>query len=199
MYQLNAIAVIICVPMMFSLGIGRHAADLTMEELLQARKWAWISQIFYYGAVGTVKCSIVSLYYRLASKKNHKMVLLVFGSALLGHTLAACITTAGMCTPISIVWQPTFPVGCINLLTFNYFNAAFHITTDLLIAVAPIPILKGLQVSSRKKIGLVIVFAVGALTIIGTIARQVTNAIALTNRDFTWYVVRFRGLRNITG
>jgi hypothetical protein len=32
----------------------------------------------------------------------------------------------------------------------------------------------------------VIVFAVGGLTIIGTNARQVTNAIALTNSDFTW-------------
>jgi hypothetical protein len=194
----NAIAVIVCVPKMFSLGIGRHSADLTLDQLLQARKWAWISQIFYYGAVGLVKCSIVSLYYRLASKKGHKTVLLVFGSALLGHTLAAVITTSGMCTPISIVWQPSFPNGCINLLTFNYFNAAFHIATDLLIAVLPIPILKGLQISSRKKVGLVIVFAVGALTIVGTVARQVTNAIALTNRDFTWYVALVNGLRIIT-
>jgi hypothetical protein len=68
----------------------------------------------------------------------------------------------------------------------TYFNAAFHILTDLMIAVVPIPLLKGLQINQKKKIGLVIVFAVGGLTIIGTIARQVTNAIALNNSDFTW-------------
>jgi hypothetical protein len=172
--------------MMFRLGIGQHMAVVAFEDFLQARKVAWVSQIFYYGAVGFVKCSIVALYYRLASKRQHKFVLKIFGGALLAHTLAAVIATSCMCDPVSIIWAPTFPVGCIDILSFNYFNAAFHIFTDILLAVTPIPILKGLQISHKKKWGLAIVFAVGALTIVGTIARQVTNAIALTNMDFTW-------------
>ncbi|KAA8907975.1 hypothetical protein FN846DRAFT_946201 [Sphaerosporella brunnea] len=184
---LNSIAILVCVPIMFKLGIGKHITTITMEGFFQARKWAWISQIFYYGAVGSVKCSIIALYYRLASKNVHKLVLKIFGGALLGHTIAVVITTSRMCDPVNVIWGPTFPAGCIDLLNFNYFNAAFHIATDIAVAVAPIPILKGLQISQRKKMGLVVVFAVGALTIIGTIARQVTNAIALTNRDFTWY------------
>lgn len=174
---------------MFRLGIGKHLINLTMDEFLVARKWAWLSQIFYYGALGCVKCAIVALYHRLASQPKHKSALKWIGGAVLAHTIAAVITTAHMCDPVAIIWQPTFPVGCIDILSFNYFNAAFHIFTDLLLAVLPIPILKGLQINHKKKIALVVVFAVGALTIFCTIARQVTNAIALNNMDFSWYVV----------
>jgi len=91
-----------------------------------------------------------------------------------------------MCSPVSIIWGPTFPVGCINLLTFNYFNAAFHILTDILLAVVPIPVLAKLQLSRKRKIALAITFGVGILTIAATIARQVYNFIALTQLDFSW-------------
>jgi hypothetical protein len=181
-----SIGILICVPTMFDYGIGRHIAEITIDEFYMARMWAWISQIFYYAAVGFIKCSIVALYHRLASLPKHKTILKWFGGMLLGHTISVSITASHMCDPISVVWGPEWPNGCINMLFFNYFNAAFHILTDILMAVAPIPLLKGLQINQKKKVGLVIVFAVGALTIIGTVARQVTNAIALTKSDFTW-------------
>lgn len=174
---------------MFNLGIGKHLVNVTMNEFLIGRKWAWLSQIFYYGALGCVKCAIVALYHRLASMPKHKTVLKWIGGVVLAHTIAAVITTAHICNPVAIMWQPTFPVGCIDILSFNYFNATFHIFTDLLLAVLPIPILKGLQINRKRKVALVVVFAVGALTIFCTIARQITNAIALNNMDFTWYVI----------
>jgi hypothetical protein len=124
--------------------------------------------------------SIVALYHRLASQPKHKLIIKWLGGMLLGHTISVSVTAAHMCDPI--VWGPEWPNGCINMLFFNYFNAAFHILTDIMIAVVPIPLLKGfkLQINQKKRIGLVVVFAVGGLTIIGTIA------IALTNSDFTW-------------
>ncbi|KAL2387814.1 hypothetical protein RJ035_003922 [Blastomyces gilchristii] len=73
------------------------------------------------------------------------------------------------------MWSPTFPVGYIDILHFHYFNA------DILLAVLPIPILKTLHINRRRKIGLVFYFSIGILTICVTIARQMTNAIALNN------------------
>ncbi|KAK2744920.1 hypothetical protein FQN55_006482 [Onygenales sp. PD_40] len=93
-----------------------------------------------------------------------------------------------MCTPVSVVWSSTFPVSCIDLSSFNYFNAAFHILTDIMLALLPIPILKHLQITRRRKIGLIVCFSVGLLTIFGTIARQVTNANALNaGPEFSWH------------
>ncbi|KAL2362486.1 hypothetical protein RJZ56_004619 [Blastomyces dermatitidis] len=80
------------------------------------------------------------------------------------------------------MWSPTFPVGYIDILHFHYFNA------DILLAVLPIPILKTLHINRRRKIGLVFYFSIGILTICVTIARQMTNAIALNNPlEFFWH------------
>jgi hypothetical protein len=91
-----------------------------------------------------------------------------------------------MCNPVELTWKPTFPLGCIKIVDFNYFNAGFHIVTDMMLAILPIPVLRDLQVSKRKKKGLIVVFSVGAFTIFCTIARQITNAISLNNLDFSW-------------
>ncbi|OJD30260.1 uncharacterized protein BKCO1_630005 [Diplodia corticola] len=65
----------------------------------------------------------------------------------------------------------TFPVGCDDLLSFNYFNAAFHILADMVLALLPIPVLKNLQIDPARRRGLVVIFGVTALAVAGTIAR----------------------------
>ncbi|KMW68531.1 hypothetical protein BDDG_12874 [Blastomyces dermatitidis ATCC 18188] len=55
------------------------------------------------------------------------------------------ITTIFICTTVSLMWSPTFPVGYIDILHFHYFNA------DILLAVLPIPILKTLHINRRRK------------------------------------------------
>jgi hypothetical protein len=94
--------------------------------------------------------------------------------------------------------------ACVDILGFNYWNAAFFIFTDVCLALAPIPVLKNLHMDRKKKgelpsgcnmeneklmdqASLIIMFSLGLLAIGGTISRQVTNAIAITSTaDFTW-------------
>ncbi|KAF4534194.1 uncharacterized protein LTHEOB_13000 [Lasiodiplodia theobromae] len=168
-----------CIPFMFSLGIGKHIADLTTYEVNHGRKWAWCTQIIYYLALGLIKTSIVCLYLRIASHPAHIKFLHILGALIFLHGVASTFATLGMCMPMSIVWSSTFPVGCIDLLSFNYFNAAFHILTDMVLALLPIPVLNNLQIEQAQRRGLVVIFGVIILAVAGTIARQVTNAIAL--------------------
>ncbi|KAL3417394.1 hypothetical protein PVAG01_11394 [Phlyctema vagabunda] len=185
---LSSTAIVVTVPFMFNLGIGLHIGTLTDHEIFYGRRAAWISQIFYYFALVFIKCSIVALYSRLVSKHMHLIVLYTLGTLIMLHGLiiSANQITAHMCSPVSIIWGPTFPAHCIDLLTFNYFNAAFHILTDILLGVLPIPVLRTLQLSRRKKLALATVFGAGLLTIAATVARQVYNFIALTGPDFSW-------------
>lgn len=94
---------------------------------------------------------MVALYLRLASNYSHIVFLYIFGAIVFCHGIAATFVTIFICSPVSVMWSPSFPAGCIDILAFNYFNAAFHILTDLLLAVLPIPILKTLQISPRRK------------------------------------------------
>jgi hypothetical protein len=91
-----------------------------------------------------------------------------------------------MYNPVSVIWSNSFPKGCIDLLKFNYYNAAFHILTDILLAILPIPVLVELQLSRRRKFALTTSFGVGIITIAATFTRQILLAKALHGTDFSW-------------
>jgi hypothetical protein len=113
---------------------------------------AWLSQVFYLPTLWALKLSILGLYSRLTTEPLHRKILIGFASVITAHAFAATIVNINICKPQRIIWDvDLFPKGCINLLDFNYFNAAFHITTDVALVILPIPILSGLQVSTRKK------------------------------------------------
>lgn len=94
---------------------------------------------------------MVALYLRLAFDFRHRLTLYVLGAIVFAHGIITFIITIFLCKPISIMWSPGFPQGCMDILAFNYFNAGFHILTDVLLALIPIPMLKRLQINRRQK------------------------------------------------
>ncbi|KAB8205483.1 hypothetical protein BDV34DRAFT_195571 [Aspergillus parasiticus] len=184
--SLVSIGELATVPKMYECGIGRHIMELTPQQHECTRKWAWISQVLYFLSLSLAKGSMVALYLRLASNKTHIRFLYGVGAVILSHGIAATLVACFICEPISVIWKPEFPEGCLDMMSFNYFNGAFHVTTDILLALLPIPIVKKLQTNNRRKIGLIIAFGIGILTICASIARQVTTVIALRSRDFQW-------------
>jgi hypothetical protein len=59
-----------------------------------------------------------------------------------------------LCTPLSLVWTTPTAIGgpkCINILTFNYYNAALSVIIDMFLALAPIVVIKNLQMDVKKK------------------------------------------------
>jgi len=87
---------------------------------------------------------------------------------------------------VSVIWSNSFSKGCIELLKFSYCNTAFHILTDILLAILPIPVLVELQLSRRRKLALAIPFGVGIITIAATFTRQLLLGKALHGTDFSW-------------
>ena len=60
-----------------------------------------------------------------------------------------------LCSPINVIWTGSHGgfggPACVNILAFNYYNAAMFILTDIALAVAPIAVLKNLQMDKKKK------------------------------------------------
>ncbi|KUJ19412.1 uncharacterized protein LY89DRAFT_731810 [Mollisia scopiformis] len=188
---------IVCVKLQFENGTGWHVADLAMlpngvAVINGMILWPWITQALYYFGLGCIKASIVALYLRLAVTPLQRNILWGMLIFVLAQGLSSTIVVAGfLCTPLSQVWTTPTAIGgptCINILTFNYYNAALFIITDIFLALAPLAVIKNLQMDVKRKRALGIMFSLGVLAIGGTIARQVTNAIAINNTsDFTWH------------
>ncbi|KUJ12352.1 uncharacterized protein LY89DRAFT_738140 [Mollisia scopiformis] len=189
---------IVAVKEQFESGIGFHVADIMSlpnapDVLTKMVLWPWVAQITYFFGLGCIKASIVALYLRLAVNPFQRKILWVALIFVFCQGLSSAITVAAfLCSPISIVWTGSHGgfggPACVNILAFNYYNAALFIATDLALALAPIAVLKHLQMDKKKKASLAVMFSLGLLAIGGTISRQVTNAIAIINTaDFTWY------------
>ncbi|KAB8074436.1 hypothetical protein BDV29DRAFT_201366 [Aspergillus leporis] len=144
--SLVSIGELVTVPRMYECGVGLHLIQLIEEDQECTRKWAWVSQVLYFLSLG-----MVALYLRLASNKTHIRFLYGVGAIILGHGITATFVASFICEPISVLWSPEFPRGCLDRVSFNYFNGAFHITTDIILALLPIPIVKKLQTNNRQK------------------------------------------------
>ena len=69
-----------------------------------------------------------------------------------------------MCRPLAFNWDKTIPGGhCGNEVAAYIAAHTINFIIDVSLAILPMPILWGLQMSLRKKVELSIMFSLGAL------------------------------------
>ncbi|KAA8899155.1 hypothetical protein FN846DRAFT_960950 [Sphaerosporella brunnea] len=185
--------VTLTVPMLVKSGAGVHQWELQKDQILNIFKMAWISQVFYLPTLWALKLSILGLYARITTDPKHRKILLIFALILTAHTIAITVINFVLCKPQKVTWDAEgFSREYLRILQINYFNAAFYITTDLVLVVLPIPILAGLHISRRKKIGVIVIFSLGLMAVGLTIARVafvVTWGNTPTDFSWTWMPV----------
>jgi hypothetical protein len=126
----------------------------------------YIEDMIYLAAIACAKLSILALYYRIF-KVNRKFRLLCISVMIL--TVAYCISFilvyAFDCNPEYKTWNanPNIRGTCIPITTVTIVIGAFNIATDTIILVMPIPMILKLQLRLNQKIGLLAIFATGAL------------------------------------
>lgn len=55
---------------------------------------------------------------------------------------------------MKLVWTDPSVIGgpkCINILTFNYYNAALFVATDIFLALSPLAVIRNLHMDVKKK------------------------------------------------
>lgn len=77
--------------------------------------------------------------------------------------LVACfITFFALCRPIEFFWDPTIPGGvCGDRFLPFLLSSVFNLVLDFVIFILPLPVLWGLQLKTRRKLALTVVFGVG--------------------------------------
>jgi hypothetical protein len=67
------------------------------------------------------------------------------------------------CLPVRSAWDRSVPGKCLNLSAVIYSGASTSIILDFVIIALPIPELKTLNLTLKKKITLGLMFSVGSL------------------------------------
>lgn len=66
----------------------------------------------------------------------------------------AQVVAGFLCSPLSLVWTNPQAIGgpkCIDILKFNYYNAALGIVMDIFLATAPLVVITKLQMDVKRK------------------------------------------------
>lgn len=79
----------------------------------------------------------------------------------------SCMVSTGFnCTPITFMWQGwdgEHPGSCFDVSNQAFALAIINIVIDAIIFVLPIPQLLGLQMTMKRKLGVIAMFVVGLL------------------------------------
>lgn len=129
-----------------------------------------------YGlALGAGKASILFLYTRLFSNRE-TFKRLVWATQTFNLLLMAAFTIADglQCRPTSYYWQrwdKEHKGSCIDIRTYAYAHSGLNIVLDIWMIILPIAQIWKLNMSLRKKLETMAMFAVGILLTITTCVR----------------------------
>lgn len=67
------------------------------------------------------------------------------------------------CKPVENFWNKDIEGRCLNINAMAYVAGGSTISSDFLILVLPIPVVSKLNMGVKKKLGVILMFAVGSL------------------------------------
>ncbi|TLD14785.1 Actin cytoskeleton-regulatory complex protein [Venturia nashicola] len=152
------------------LGFGKDTWVVPQQNIYKVLRLTYGSQISYFICHGLTKLAFLFFFLRIfPSVATRRLIrIAIFVSVL--YTVGFASTMTFACRPISALWTSwdgtRKPDYCINQNTFYLIAAAINICLDIAIVLIPIPELIKLNLNLRKKVFLIAIFGVGAITIV---------------------------------
>lgn len=116
----------------------------------------------YIWALCLVKVSLLIQYRRIfPAVWLQRTSLCIIGFACTWNIVQSILVSFG-CVPMSQLY-PSMANSCLDSLPIWYIAAGINITTDFIVFALPIPLINSLQLPSRQKILLIMVFGLGFL------------------------------------
>lgn len=109
------------------------------------------------------KMSILMLYLRIFIQRWFRITCYVLLVIITSYMVGAFFASVFQCTPVARAWNKAIPGSCIDITTNWYANAGFSIATDIIILTLPMYPLYKSKMILKRKIALMIVFALGTL------------------------------------
>ncbi|KAK1978898.1 hypothetical protein LZ30DRAFT_198606 [Colletotrichum cereale] len=170
-------------------GLGRHSWISEGWMTTPQMKIFYASIILYNGTLISVRMSFLSFYRRVFPTPGMTKLCLWFmiGNGIWG---AVAITLSIVtCLPIRGFWDFTVPATCIPNAVDWYFLSLTMIVTDFAILILPLPAVRKLNTSRRRKIVLFGCFSMGFLTCLISTIRLYSLKLAAETNDPNWGVV----------
>uniref|UniRef100_A0A093XTU6 Heme A synthase n=1 Tax=Talaromyces marneffei PM1 TaxID=1077442 RepID=A0A093XTU6_TALMA len=169
-------------------GNGEHIGDLSNHTLVLFSQIFIANQFSYFLLCPTLKISIICFYRRVFSVPMFQKITMGLNCLIAAWGTGIFLACALQCRPLNAFWDRSIDGHCFNLNTFIIVNQAFNVVMDFVILFLPIPMIWRLHMSTRDKIALNGVFALGGFVCFASIYRIVTLFyISSSDESYTVY------------
>ncbi|ORY58905.1 uncharacterized protein BCR38DRAFT_400002 [Pseudomassariella vexata] len=170
---------------MISYGLGRHASEVPLADLVVFFKLLLAFECIYVTGVMLIKLSILQMYLRIFPSKQFKISAAAIAFVVIGWWIAIVFVCIFQCTPVSKAWLPWSEGKCIDLKASFIGNAIPNILTDVAILCMPIGQVWKLQAKLIQKLSLCFAFLLGSFVLFASIYRFST-IMQFEIADTTW-------------
>lgn len=157
-------------------GLGQDLWMVDFDDITFVLEMYYYSEILYLLVVFLTKISICCFYLRVFPKR----ALRIRVYTVIGLTVAAGCAfipiTIFQCTPIPgawLRWDGTYEAECRDVMVQALWGAVTSIVLDVAVIMLPMSELWGLNLSFRRKIGVMLMFAVGLFVVVVQVLRIV--------------------------
>ncbi|RSL47423.1 hypothetical protein CEP54_013408 [Fusarium duplospermum] len=171
-----------------SLGFGRHMWTISDENKKTINLFTILVATFGIIATTTSKTSFAVTLYRIATNQWMKYFLIFVIVTINVSMNLVWIFGFAKCTPLAKVFDGSVEGTCWNkqkLLKYQLFASYYSAILDFVLAFLPWPILMGMSMRRRERLGVAVAMSLGAIAGICAIVKAVL-VVSMTSTDITY-------------
>lgn len=175
----------------FSTGsMGVHAWEIPIEKYAFYSRLILAAPLVYAACCALTKITLCIFYSRLSPSVAFQWAVWTTVVICASSYIAIFFSLLFACKPIAASWDPLLrpTAACVNQGAIYIATAVIGIVTDVMLISIPVPTIWGLQMPTKQKIGLTLMFGVGSITMVTSIIRLIVLIPALTDMDQTWII-----------
>ncbi|THZ19006.1 hypothetical protein D6C89_07985 [Aureobasidium pullulans] len=171
---------------------NRHLWDVEFTMFQSASIVAFLSKLLFTLAATFARASLICFYFRLIKDTGYslsKWVLWATFAYNVAIGVAFVILAVFLCTPVEAYW--VFPMmknaRCLDEGPVTLVAGVLNCISDLLVTLLPIPIIMGLNMPLRQRIGVSILLSLGlVVTVAGVVRTYYIWRTLMDTYDETW-------------
>ncbi|MCJ1232403.1 hypothetical protein MMC14_000355 [Varicellaria rhodocarpa] len=156
------------------IGNGLGFEELSLPQITSQTKVLFAFQFFLLFSIGLVKISIILFYKQIFVTPKFKLAADILIGIIIAWIIAFFFTTLFQTWPISTNWTG-MGRNILNEGAMYTAQAVLDIALDIAVLAMPLPMIRKLQLSTKRKWNLVGIFWLGAFCVVSSVLRLYYN------------------------
>ncbi|KAJ8117176.1 hypothetical protein OPT61_g1557 [Boeremia exigua] len=171
---------------------GVHAWEITLDDFVLFYRLTAIGFPTYVLGTACAKTALCVFYGRLSPSRTLQIAVKLTVALIIGAYSTVFFCSIFICRPVAAVWDPLLvPMAqCFDRTAVYTAAISTSIVTDVILFCMPIPLIRGLQMPFRQKIGLIAMFFIGSITMVTSVIHIILLYPTLLLLDQTWWLAK---------